>query len=123
MIVEYLMTTDPSQLTWTILLLVRNTIVGTVSVGLAMGAFLLAHFLYRISRLPKMCREYREMSYHLESETLLRYIITIACLLTSNVLFYVFFDMGKTCTHIGVAVWLLYLVGGWARKKVKGLAK
>jgi hypothetical protein len=31
-----------------------------------MGACLLTHFLYRISKLPKDCREYKEMSYHLE---------------------------------------------------------
>ena len=63
------------------------------------------------------------MSYHLESETLLRYGITIVCLLTLNILFYAFFDMGKTCSHIGVGVWAIYLLAGWAKKKFKQVAK
>lgn len=63
------------------------------------------------------------MSYHLESETFLRYIITIVCLITLNILFYVFFDLGKVCSHIGVALWVVYLVGGWSKNKLKSLAK
>lgn len=108
---------------WSILLFVRNAAIGTVSVGLVMGACLLAHFLFRLSRLPKACREYRERSYHLESETLLRYVITILCLITLNILFYTFFELGKTCTHIGIVSWTVYLAGGWAKSKLKQVSK
>lgn len=108
---------------WSILLFARNAVIGTVSVGLVMGACLLAHFLFRLSRLPKACREYRERSYHLESETLLRYVITILCLITLNILFYTFFELGKTCTHIGIVSWTVYLAGGWAKSKLKQVSK
>jgi len=39
-------------------------------------------------------------------------------MLTVNILFYAFFHMGKTCSHIGVVVWIVYLTFGWAKKKM-----
>lgn len=41
---------------FTILLLIRNTIIGTVSFGLLIGAILFIHYLYRLSCLPKTSR-------------------------------------------------------------------
>lgn len=95
---------------WAVLLLLRNTVIGTVSVGLFMGAFLFAHYLFKLSRLPRSSREYRELSYHMHSETLLRYGITIFCLILVNVLFYAFFETGRVCVHAGLVVWALYAV-------------
>lgn len=42
-----------------IFLLIRNTIIGTVSFGLFIGALLFIHYLHRLSNLPKTSREYR----------------------------------------------------------------
>ncbi len=39
-----------------ILLLLRNTIIGTVSFGLFIGAILFIHYLHRLSNLPKTSR-------------------------------------------------------------------
>jgi hypothetical protein len=69
----------------------KNILIGTLCVGLLLGAIYFTFYLLRLSRLPKMSREYRELSYHLESETLLRYSITIACLIILNILIYTFF--------------------------------
>lgn len=91
MFVEFNPPAEHSETLWTVLMMLRNAVIGTVSVGLFFGACLLTHFLYRISRLSKDCREYREMSYHLESETLIRYALTIICLVTVNALFFAFF--------------------------------
>lgn len=36
---------------WPFLILIRNAVLGTVSVGLAIGACLLVHFLFKLSRM------------------------------------------------------------------------
>ena len=48
-----------------LLLFLRNTVVGTVSFGLLIGAILFIRYLHRLSNLPKASREYRELSYHM----------------------------------------------------------
>ena len=103
---------------WEILTFVRNIIVGVASVGLFIGAVYFSFYLIRLSKLPKKSREYRELSYHMESETLLRYAITISCLIILNILFYSFFDMGRACTHIGVIIWSAYLAFYYARQRL-----
>jgi uncharacterized membrane protein (DUF485 family) len=87
----------------------KNTLIGTLSVGLLLGALYFAYYLLRLTQLPKKSREYRELSYHLESETLVRYSITFACLIILNILIYGFFEAGPTCIGIGVVVWGCYL--------------
>ena len=52
---------------WSALIMVRNLIIGVVSVGLLIGAIGFSLYLYRLSKLPKQSREYRELSYHMES--------------------------------------------------------
>ena len=101
----------------------RNLFMGVVSVGLFIGAIFFTFYLIRLSRLPKKSREYRSLSYHMQSETLLRYAISIACLIILNILFYTFFDMGKRCTHIGVVIWSLYWVFTVVRQKIFGGSK
>lgn len=51
---------------FSIFLLLRNTVIGTVSFGLFIGAILFSRYLIRLSGLPKSSREYRELSYHME---------------------------------------------------------
>ena len=93
-----------------LLLFLRNLVLGTASVGLFIGAFKFTFYLIRLSRLPKKSREYRELSYHMDGETLVRYAISISCLIIINILFYSFFELGRSCTHIGIVVWSLYWV-------------
>jgi hypothetical protein len=38
--------------------------IGTVTVGLLLGALYFVFYLLRLSRLPHKSREYRELSYH-----------------------------------------------------------
>ena len=102
---------------------VRNVVVGIASVGLFIGAIFFTFYLIRLSRLPKKSRQYRELSYHMESETLLRYAISIGCLIILNILFYTFFEMGRRCTHIGVVIWSLYWGLSIVRQKILGAAK
>ena len=45
-----------TDLMWPMLILIKNTALGTASVGLAIGACLLSHFLFNLSRLPKKSR-------------------------------------------------------------------
>ena len=93
---------------------VRKCAVGTVSFGLFMGAFYFMHYLYRLNQLDRNSREFRWQSEHMMPETLIRYAITIACMIILNLLFYVYFDFGKECTHAGIVIWLIYFA-------VKGL--
>lgn len=46
---------------------IRNVVVGIASVGLFIGALFFTFYLIRLSRLPKKSREYRQLSYHMES--------------------------------------------------------
>lgn len=48
-----------NDLIWPLIILIKNTALGTASVGLAIGACLLSHFLFNLSRMPKHSREYR----------------------------------------------------------------
>lgn len=95
-------------------------LVGTVAVGLFMGALYFLWYLVRLSRLPSAEREYKQNRHHLEPETLLRYVILIACLILLNVLFYTYFEFGRESVHVGVVMWVLYAVGA---KLVKPLLK
>ena len=61
-------TSESMDLTlWAMLGHLKNAALGTVSVGLLIGAIYFTFYLLRLSRLPKNCREYRELSYHMES--------------------------------------------------------
>ena len=53
---EIYATSTGEDFIWIVLIYIRNIVVGTVSVGLAMGACLLTHFLYRLTTLPKESR-------------------------------------------------------------------
>lgn len=108
---------------WSLATLAKHTLLGTVGVGLLIAALYSAFYLLRLSRLPKQSREYRQLSYHLESETLLRYVITIACLVLLNILVYVYIEAGRTCFHIGVAVWGAYFLVSWLRDQVRALKR
>lgn len=101
----------------------KHTILGILGVGLLIAALYFAFYLLRLSRLPKKSREYRQLSYHLETETLLRYVITISCLILLNILVYVYIEAGRKCFHIGVAIWGAYFGGVWAWDQVKGLKR
>lgn len=61
------------------------------------------------------------MKHHLEAETLLRYVILIACLIIINILFYSYFDFGRESIHAGILVWIVY--GLWHKFKPNRHAK
>lgn len=91
-----------------IFLFVKKLFLGTVAFGFLIGGIYFASYLFNLYRLPRDSKKYRQQSEHLQKENLIRYIITIACMLLLSGLFYFGIEIGKESMHLGAGVWASY---------------
>jgi hypothetical protein len=61
-------------------------------VGVTLCCLHLLRFLYNIYQLPRDSREYLYKREHIEGENLIRYIITVLCILIIDCLIAFYFD-------------------------------
>jgi hypothetical protein len=85
-------------------LTLSRAVIGTVLSGLTFGCFYFMYFLYGVLRLEKGSREYYQLREHIMTESLLRYGITIGCILTIDVLIFIFFPWGSSALLMGALV-------------------
>lgn len=74
---------------------VKKLFLGTVAFGFLIGAIYFASYLFNLYRLPRDSKKYRQQSEYLQKENLIRYIITISCMLLLSGLFYFGIEIGK----------------------------
>jgi hypothetical protein len=65
--------------------------VGIAMVGVTLCCLYLIHFLIGIYQLSRDSREYLYKREHIEGEVLLRYIITVSCILVIDTLIVIYF--------------------------------
>ena len=78
-----------------IFLFIKKLFLGTTAVGFLVGGLYFAVYLVRLYNAPKESKEFRHQSEHLQTENLIRYIITICCMLVISGLFYFGIEIGK----------------------------
>jgi hypothetical protein len=91
-----------------IFLFVKKLFLGTVAFGFLIGGIYFASYLFNLYRLPRDSKKFRQQSEYLQKENLIRYIITIACMLVLSGLFYFGIEIGKESMHLGAGVWVSY---------------
>lgn len=98
---------------------VKKLFLGTVACGFFIGGVYFAFYLLNLYRLPKDSKEYRHQSEHLQKENLIRYIITIACMILISGLFYFGIEIGKESMHLGAIVWIIVYLIKYLKDKIK----
>ena len=88
---------------------VKLVVIGVLMFGLLIGSLYLCYFLYKIWKLPRSSREFRQNSEFMVRENLVRYFITIGCILTLDVLLFYNFEECEKAMYLGGAIWGSYL--------------
>ena len=99
--------------------LLKKLFLGTVAFGFLIGAIYFAYYLLNLYRLPRDSKKYRQQSEHLQKENLIRYIITIACMLLVSGLFYFGLEIGQESMHLGALAWVAYYSVKYVGEKLK----
>jgi TRAP-type mannitol/chloroaromatic compound transport system permease large subunit len=87
---------------------VKKLFLGTVAFGFLIGGIYFAYYLLNLYRLPRESKRYKHQCEHLQKENLIRYIITIACMLLISGLFYFGIEIGRESMLLGAVVWAAY---------------
>jgi len=59
------------------------------------------------------------MSDHLATESLIRYLITVACILTITTLIFIYFEWGSQYLSIGLVVCVCIVIVKWVIDQMK----
>ena len=94
-------------------------VIGILMFGLLIGSLYFCYFLHKIWRLPRQSREFRQNSEFMVRENLVRYFITIGCILTLDVLLFYNFEECENAMYVGAGIWGSYLGYFYLRDKIK----
>ena len=98
-------------------------VIGVLMFGLLIGSLYFCYFLHKIWRLSRSSREFRENSEFMVGENLVRYFITIGCILTLDVLLFYNFEECETAMYVGAGIWGSYLGYFYLKDRLKNIKK